>query len=142
MKKAVVVGGSGFVGSHVADHLSDTGYEVTIYDYNPSKWLRTDQKMVVADILDLDGLKQCIVGAEIVYNFAAFADLNQALDHPLKTININILGNMNVMEACRLHSVNRFFYASTIYVHSREGGFYRCSKQAGEIYIEEYQYLY
>jgi UDP-glucose 4-epimerase len=46
------------------------------------------------------------------------------------------------MEVCRTLGVKRFVYASTIYVHSREGGFYRCSKQASEAYVEEYQRVY
>jgi UDP-glucose 4-epimerase len=142
MKKAVVVGGSGFIGSHVADHLSDAGYQVTIYDKTQSQWLRNDQKIVIGDIQDSEKLNQTIVGAEVVYNFAALADLNQALEQPLKTVNINILGNINVMEACHAHGVKRFIYASTVYVHSREGGFYRCSKQASETYVEEYQKIY
>jgi UDP-glucose 4-epimerase len=142
MKKAVVVGGSGFIGSHVADYLSEAGYQVTIYDFNESKWARADQVMLVGDILDYDKLSQCIAGADVVYNFAALADLNQALDQPLNTVNINILGNLNVMESCRLHGVSRFIYASTVYVHSREGGFYRCSKQASEAYVEEYQRVF
>jgi len=141
-KKAVVVGGSGFVGSHVADHLSDTGYLVTVYDMAESKWLRNDQTMVLGDVLNAELLDKAIANADVVYNFAALADLNQALNQPLKTVNINILGNMNVMEACRQHGVGRFIYASTAYVHSREGGFYRCSKQASESYVEEYQRVY
>ena len=139
MKKAVVVGGSGFIGSHVADHLTDAGYQVVIYDNTKSQWLRSEQDMVLGDVQDIDGLHQAISGAGVVYNFAALADLNQALEQPIKTININILGNLNVMEACRAHGVRRFIYASTVYVHSREGGFYRCSKQASEAYVEEYQ---
>jgi len=142
MKKAVVVGGSGFIGSHVADHLTDAGYQVVIYDNTKSQWLRSEQDMVLGDVQDLDGLHQAISGAGVVYNFAALADLNQALEQPIKTININILGNLNVMEACRAHGVRRFIYASTVYVHSREGGFYRCSKQASEAYVEEYQEIY
>ena len=142
MKKAVVVGGSGFIGSHVADHLSDAGYQVTIYDKIKSQWLRSDQKMVIGDIQDLGKLDQVIFGAEVVYNFAALADLNQALEQPIKTANINIIGNLNVMQACHTHRVKRFIYASTVYVHSREGGFYRCSKQASETYVEEYQRVY
>ena len=141
-KKAIVVGGSGFVGSHVADHLSDTGYQVTIYDKIKSQWLRNDQKFIIGDVQDSEKLNQIIAGAEIVYNFAAIADLNQALKQPIKTININILGNLNVLEACRSNGVRRFIYASTIYVHSREGGFYRCSKQASEAYVEEYKKIY
>jgi len=139
MKKAVVVGGSGFIGSHVADCLSDNGYQVTIYDINESQWLRSDQKFVAGDVLDFEKLNKTIIGSEAVYNFAALADLNQALNQPFKTININITGNLNVMKAAHANGVKRFVYASTVYVHSREGGFYRCSKQASESYVEEYQ---
>ncbi len=141
-KKVIVVGGSGFIGSHVADCLSDKGYQVTIYDKIKSQWLRNDQKFIIGDVQDSEKLNQIIAGAEIVYNFAAIADLNQALKQPIKTININILGNLNVLEACRTNGVRRFIYASTIYVHSREGGFYRCSKQASEAYVEEYKKIY
>jgi len=141
-KKALVIGGSGFVGSHVADHISNAGYRVTIYDRIKSNWLRNDQEMVIGDLSDPEKLSYAVSDAEFVYNFAALSDLNQALNQPLKTVIINILGNLNVMEACHLHSVKRFFYASTVYVHSREGGFYRCSKQASEAYIEEYQRVY
>ena len=142
MKKVVVVGGSGFIGSHVADRLSDVGYHVTIYDKIKSQWLRNDQKFIIGDVQDSEKLNQIIAGAEVVYNFAAISDLNQALKEPIKTININILGNLNVLEACRTNGVRRFIYASTIYVHSREGGFYRCSKHASEAYVEEYQKIY
>ena len=142
MKKAVVVGGSGFIGSHVADCLSDVGYQVTIFDKIKSQWLRNDQKLIIGDVQDSKKLNQIIAGAEVVYNFAAISDLNQALNDPIKTININILGNLNVLEACRTNGVRRFIFASSIYVHSREGGFYRCSKQASEAYVEEYQKIY
>ena len=141
-KKAVVVGGSGFLGSHVADCLSDNGFRVTIFDYSDSRWLRDDQDIVIGDILDTDVLEKTIKGAKIVYNFAALADLNQALNNPIKTVKINILGNLNVLEACRIHNVERFIYASTVYVQSREGGFYKCSKKSSESYVEEYQKLY
>ena len=142
MKKVVVVGGSGFIGSHVADRLSDVGYQVTIYDKIESEWLRNDQELIIGDVQDSEKLNQVIAGAEVVYNFAAISDLNEALYQPIKTININILGNLNVLEACRTNGVRRFIYASTIYVHSREGGFYRCSKQSAEHYVEEYQRNY
>ena len=142
INKAVVVGGSGFIGSHVADYLSHAGYQVTIYDKTESQWLRDDQELVIGDVQDVEKLDQTILGAEVVYNFAALADLNQAVEEPIKTVNINILGNLNVMEACRAHGIKRFIYASTVYVHSREGGFYSCSKQASEAYVEEYQKTY
>ena len=50
IKKAVVVGGSGFIGSHVADHLSDKGYQVVIYDKIKSQWQRDDQDILIGDV--------------------------------------------------------------------------------------------
>ncbi|MCW7493166.1 NAD(P)-dependent oxidoreductase [Leptospira sp. 2 VSF19] len=137
--KVLVFGGSGFLGSHVADALSDAGHEVTIFDLVKSPWLRSDQKFVSGDLLDEKIVSEIVSGFDIVYNFAALADLNQALDKPVDTIRINVLGNTYILEACRKHKIKRFLYASTVYVYSREGGFYRCSKQASESYIEEYQ---
>lgn len=139
---AVVIGGSGFLGSHVADQLSESGHAVRIFDRTASKWLRADQQMVIGDLLDRVALANAIRGADVVYNFAALADLNQALDRAVDTVQVNVLGNVYVLEACRLNQVRRFVYASTVYVYSREGGFYRCSKQAAEHYVEEYQRLY
>lgn len=140
--KACVIGGSGFLGSHVCDQLSESGYAVLIFDRTPSPWLRPDQEMVVGDLLDEVALDRAIAGSQVVYNFAAIADLDEARDRPLDTIRVNILGNAHVLEACKRHQVKRFVYASTVYVYSREGGFYRCSKQASEHYVEEYQRAY
>ena len=137
-----VIGGSGFLGSHVADQLSEAGYRVRIYDRAGSAWKRDGQEMIVGDLLDREKLSSVIAGTDVVYNFAALADLNLARDQPIKTVEVNILGNAHVLEACRLHGVKRFVYASTVYVYSRDGGFYRCSKQAAEHYVEEYWRTY
>jgi len=144
MKKetVLVLGGSGFLGSHVADALSDAEYNVRIFDRHPSKWLKTNQQMIVGDILDQDKLDEAIDGCIAVYNFAAIADLDEALDKPLETARINVLGNVQILDICRKKGVKRYMYASTVYVHSREGGFYKCSKQAAEQYVEEYQRSY
>jgi UDP-glucose 4-epimerase len=139
-KVACVVGGAGFLGSHVADQLTDAGYAVRIFDRIASKWCRPKQKMIVGDVLDPAALQAAVAGADVVYNFAALADLNDALAKPVETVRTNVLGTVNVLEACRAAGVNRFLYASTVYVYSREGGFYRCSKQAAEHYVEEYQH--
>lgn len=136
---ATVIGGSGFLGSHVADQLSEAGYSVRVFDRARSRWLSSGQTMIVGDILDQRALDEAVAGASAVYNFAALADLNEALDKPRLTVELNILGTVNVLEACRAAKVARFVYASTVYVYSREGGFYRCSKQAAEHYVEEYQ---
>lgn len=141
-KRILVLGGSGFLGSHVADALSDAGYRVSILDRVASPWKRANQEMVVGDMLDTTLLDQAIAGCDAVYNFAAIADIDEALNKPIDTVRVNILGNVQVLEACRRHGVNRYVYASTVYVHSREGGFYRCSKQSSEHYVEEYQRTY
>lgn len=136
---ATVIGGSGFLGSHVADQLTAAGYAVRVYDRAPSRWLQAGQQMIVGDLLDADAIARAVQGAVAVYNFAALADLNEARDKAVETVRVNVLGNAHVLEACRAAGVRRFVYASTVYVHSREGGFYRCSKQAAESYVEEFQ---
>lgn len=142
MRQACVIGGAGFLGSHVADVLSDNGYAVRIFDKKHSSWLRNDQEMIIGNLLDVSEVNSAIKGSEVVYNFAALADLNEAMIKPLETISVNVLGNGHVMEACRRFDVERYVYASTVYVYSRQGGFYRCSKQAAEHYVEEYQNAY
>ena len=134
LSKIVVFGGSGFIGSHVADQLSLVGHDVVIYDVFESPYLRVDQSMIIGDLLDPVSVASAVKGAQAVFNFAAVADINEALRDPVATVKINILGNVNILEACRLEHVDRIVYASSVYVNSREGGFYGCSKKAAEQY--------
>ena len=137
-----VLGGSGFIGSHVADQLSEEGFQVRIFDRKGSPWKRKDQEIIIGDLRDNDLLNKAIAGSEVVYNFAALSDIDIARNKVVETVEINILGNVQVLEACRVHAVKRFVFASSVYVYSREGSFYRCSKQAAESYIEEFQNVY
>jgi len=137
-----VFGGSGFLGSHVCDKLTEVGHAVSIFDLNESKWLKKDQSMVVGDILDLKAVENVISGADVVFNFAGIADLEEAMNKPRETVEVNILGNINILESCKKLNVGRYVFASTVYVYSRSGGFYRCSKQASEAYIENYHEQY
>lgn len=141
-KKAVVFGGSGFLGSHVADVLSERGYEVVIYDIQPSNYLNPKQSMVVGDILDVAQVNKVVKGASFVFHLAGMSDLDSATTSPQDTVRLNIQGVLNILEACHKHHVNRFVFASSIYVYSDKGGFYRCSKQAAELYVEEFQRKY
>jgi UDP-glucose 4-epimerase len=135
--KVIIFGGSGFLGSHVADFLTEAGHAVTIFDIKPSPYLHSGQSMYVGDILNPEQVLDAVRGHDVVYNFAGLADLDDATTRPVDTIRLNIEGNANMLEACRRSDVARFVYASTIYVYSNKGGFYRCSKQAAETYIEE-----
>jgi UDP-glucose 4-epimerase len=142
MRKAVVFGGAGFLGSHVADALTKAGYKVTIFDIGQSNYLQSGQEMIIGNILDLDKVKNAVYGADVVYNFAGIADIYEANDRPLETVKINILGNTHILEACRLNNVSKFVFASSVYVYSEAGSFYRSSKQACELIIENYYQQY
>ena len=136
--KAIVFGGSGFIGSHVADRLTEAGYDVAVFDLKPSPYLQPAQTMITGSTLDRKAVLDAINGYDYVYNFAGMADLDAATTEPLQTVEQNVLGTAIVLEGARQNGVKRFVQASTIYVYSDTGGFYRCSKQAAEIYVEEY----
>lgn len=140
--KAIVFGGSGFLGSHVADALDDAGYEVTIYDIRPSSYLRSSQKMVIGNVLDEKMVEEVVRDNEIVYNFAGIADIDEASRRPLDSVKFNILGSSVILEACRKAHVKRFVFASSLYVYSKTGSFYRSTKQACELLIENYQEVF
>lgn len=140
--KAVVVGGSGFLGSHVADALSARGHEVVLFDVNPSPYAKPTQRMVIGDLLDRGSVERVLQGCAAAYHFAGLTDLDDATTKAVETVQQNILGTTVLLDAAVRANVKRVIYASTIYVYGRLGGFYRCSKQAAELYIEEYQRRY
>ncbi|MDC3240687.1 NAD(P)-dependent oxidoreductase [Gammaproteobacteria bacterium] len=136
MEKVVVIGGSGFIGSHTADSLSDAGYKVTIFDNKESEWIREDQEMIVGDILQEDEINEAIRGSKFVYHFAGIADIAESKVNPLQTVKLNVLGTMNAVQASVNSGIKRFVLASTMYVYSPYGSFYRATKQASESIIE------
>lgn len=140
--KAIVFGGSGFIGSHVADVLSGKGFQVKIFDIVPSLYLKSNQEMIVGDILDEQKVTSATKGCDYIYHFAGITDLDDAKTKCLETVNQNVKGTAILLEAARKNNAKRFIFASTIYVYSEKGGFYRCSKQSAELYIEEYQRRY
>jgi len=140
--KILVTGGSGFLGSHVADALSDAGHEVTIFDIRESPYLRPDQKMIVGDILDQECLEEVVQGQDVVYHFAGIADIDECAARPVDTAKYNILGTVQLLDVCRKVSIQRFVFASSSYVYSNSGYFYAASKQACESFIEKFSELY
>jgi len=138
----LITGGSGFLGSHVADALSDADHNVTIFDIHESPYLRPDQIMLTGDLMDLDQLDQCVQDMDVVYHFAGIADIDECKERPVDTARINIMGTVQLLEACRKAGVRRFVFASSAYVYSDLGFFYRSSKQACESFIENYAELY
>lgn len=136
-KKVVVFGGNGFIGSYIVQELVERGYDVVSADLNPSKYVeaRYFQK---CDILDSNMVNRLVEGASIVYNFAGFANLDDAIANPIKALELNVMGNLNILEACKIHHVKRFVYASSAYAMSDKGSFYGISKLTSEKLTEEY----
>ncbi len=142
MKKVTVWGGGGFLGSHICDALTLEGHRVTIVDIADSLWKKEGQSMIIADLMDYDEVVKTVENADYVFNLAGIADIGESNDDPFHSAKTNILGNINLLKACVKANVKRYIFASSIYVYSNSGGFYRCSKQACESYIDEYYKQY
>lgn len=140
--RVLVLGGSGFLGSHVADALTDAGYSVRVFDLVESPYLRPGQEMYVGDLRNLEATVNAASGCRYIYNFAGLADINDAMHRPVDTAALNVLGNVHALEAARLVGAERFIFASTVYVYSESGSFYRASKQAAERFVESYRERY
>ena len=140
--KILVIGGGGFLGSHVADELSKKEHQVTIYDKISPLSLKKNQKMVVGDITDFEKINSIISKNDIVYHFAGIAGIKEASENPISTVKNNILATTYILESCKKNKVKRFIFASSIYVYSDLGSFYRTSKQSCELLIENYNKIY
>ena len=81
-------------------------------------------------------------GCDVVYNFAGIADIEEANARPLEAVRANVLGNAILLEAARREQVKRFVFASSLYVYSNAGAFYRSTKQACELIIANYRDAY
>ena len=137
-KNVIVFGGSGFLGSHVADSLTKRGYAVTIFDIKESPYLQESQKMLIGDILDQKQIDDAIKGNDIVYNFAGIADIDECYKRPIDTIKYNILGNAQILKSSVKNNVKKYLFASSAYVYSKSGSYYRISKQSSELFVESF----
>ena len=136
-ERVVVFGGSGFIGSYVVEEFLKNNYEVISADLKPSKYI--DSKYFrECNILDAKVVNDLVEEADIVINFAGFANLDDAIANPIKAIELNVMGNLNILEACRANSIKRFVYASSAYAMSDKGSFYGISKLTSEKLTEEY----
>ena len=124
MTRVVVFGGSGFLGSYVADELTIRGYEVVIADINESRFISEKQSFSLCNIMHEDQVRNEVKGAVAVYIFAGFSDIDQSLHLPRETMEQNVIGNINILQACREMNVERFVYASSAYAFSNKGSFY------------------
>lgn len=157
--KALVTGGAGFIGSHTVDKMLDKGWEVVVLD-NLSTGLRANVadgvKFVKMDILDVELLNvfsqerfDCVV------HLAAQTSVPYSVDHPDIDCQVNLLGMVNVLEACRKTGVKRVVFASSAAVygdadclpiveeaHLKPGSFYGLTKYTGEKYLALYSQIH
>ncbi len=144
MKKVLVFGGFGFLGFYLVKELLRRGYAVTVADIKESPELMGEVDYVKCDISNPSDVENVFESnkIDIVYNLAGFANLDQAIKFPLKTIELNVVGNMYVLDQCLKHKIEKFIYASSAYAMSNKGSFYGISKLASEKIIEEYNKRY
>ncbi len=152
-----VIGGSGFIGSHIVDKLLDKNHEVTILDIKDPR--RNDVEYVNIDITSLSKTTVALSWSfDTVYLLAAIADVNDAYKNPTQTCEVNILGVANVLEAARRNEIDRVILASTVWMYgmasqievnedtplyvSKADHVYTSSKVAAELYCYSYQKLY
>lgn len=142
MKKVLVFGGVGFLGSYLVEELKKRSYKITVADILENH--HADVDFISCDISNQKEINEIFEKNkfEIVYNLAGFANLDNAVRNPIKTIELNVLSNMYIIEACVKHNIEKFVYASSAYAMSNKGSYYGISKLASEKIIEEYNKIH
>ena len=140
MKKVLVFGGFGFLGYYLVKELLRRNYEVCVADIIINEKFISDISYIKCDIADKKQVNDVFNTDtfDIVYNLAGFANLDKAIENPTLTMQLNVIGNINIIEACLSHKISNFVYASSAYAVSNKGSFYGISKLASEKIIEEY----
>lgn len=142
--KALVTGGSGFLGHYIVRHLLAQNIETVIFDLrrteDPEYGENASSKLtfIEGDILDKDALMSAMEGCSLVFHTAAIAEIDETRKNPTKTIEINIMGTAKCLEVAQKCKVKRFLYASSVYTGGNWGSFYRVSKTAGELLVKTY----
>jgi UDP-glucose 4-epimerase len=161
--KAVVTGGAGFIGSHIAEALLERGYCVTVIDDLSSGKLQNidafmssnNLEFIQGSITETDLLRQTFAGARFVFHQAAVPSVPRSIEHPLRTHEVNVTGTLNVLLAARDAGVKKVVYASSSSVYGdtptlpkREDmppapqSPYAVSKLAAEYYCRVFDYVY
>jgi UDP-glucose 4-epimerase len=99
MTRVLVTGGSGFVGSHLVDHLTAAGDEVTVFDAAPPRAAAERlTRHVQGDIRDEEALAKAFAdGVDVVYHLSAVVGVDRYLAVPADVVEINLLGTLNVL---------------------------------------------
>lgn len=127
VKKVLVTGGAGFIGSFIVDALVERGYEVTIFDnlepqvHNGGvpKYLNPKARFISGDVRDHDALKGVVKGAEAVFHEAAMVGVGQSMFQVRKYVDVNSSGTGNLLDvlANESHSVQKVVVASSMSIY-------------------------
>jgi len=115
-KKIVVVGGAGFIGSHVTDALVSRGFNVHVIDdlsAGKREYVNEKATLHVVDIVNYEDIAPIIGSAHAVFHFAALPRVQYSIEHPIETNTVNVGGLLNVLEAARSGGVKRVIYSAS-----------------------------
>ena len=149
MKRVLITGGAGFIGSHVADELLAQGYRVRVLDtlaaqVHGDEGLRPDYldpevEVMIGDVTDADTVARALQGVEAVYHFAAAVGVGQSMYEVAHYTRVNNLGTAVLLEALIAHPVERLVLASSMSLYGE--GLYRSSsgetRLAGERSLDQ-----
>lgn len=128
MKKVLVTGADGFIGSHLTESLLERGYEVKAFAYynsfNTWGWLDTlpqeklkEIEVFTGDIRDPNGVREAMKGADFVFHLAALIAIPFSYHSPDSYVDTNIKGTLNVLQAARQLETERVLVTSTSEVY-------------------------
>lgn len=154
--KILLTGGAGFIGSHLSEKLIAQGHEVVIYDNlttGKREQVPQEAKLIVGDIRDPKvGELFARENFEAMIHLAAQTGVPASIDSPHFDGDVNILGTINLLEACRTYQVKRVIFASTAAAYGdvtelpvqettkmQPTSFYGLSKLTVEKYLALYQ---
>jgi nucleoside-diphosphate-sugar epimerase len=115
--KALVTGGAGFIGSHLATALDSIGVKVTVLDDlcggGDPKALPPGVEFVKGSILDLPLVEKCTAGCQYVFHQAALGSVPKSVEQPRQFHDVNVTGTLNVLESARHAGVKRVMFAAS-----------------------------
>jgi nucleoside-diphosphate-sugar epimerase len=115
MKKVLITGGSGFIGTHVTQVLLSQGIEVKIYDLLPSTL--SNVEAVQGDILDYARLESAAQGCDAIVHLAAQISVQRSIESPEETYNVNVIGTQNIFDCAKKIGIKRILLASSAAVY-------------------------